>query len=242
MKYVFGPLQSRRLGVSLGIGLIPAKTCNLNCIYCEANATTHATNVRREYVPTDAVIRELDETLKNAPALDSITFSGAGEPTLHNGIGKIVDFLKTNHPRYRVTLLTNGLLLGDPVLQRELNKIDLVIPSLDASCQEEFDAINRPDPPVRFDDAVAALADFTAQASCPVYLELFIVPGINDSDASIARFAKIVAGIKPAKVQLNSLDRPGVDPALRPAPESTIRRFLAALGPVAPEVEAIRRA
>ena len=240
MKYVFGPLQSRRLGKSLGIGLIPAKTCNMNCIYCEANATTDATNVRREFVPLDEVLKELDEVLAEKPALDSITFSGAGEPTLYSRLGEIVDFLKSRHPAYKTTLLTNGLLLGDKILQKELAKIDLVMPSLDGSCQEEFDAITRPSPRVDFDAVVAGLADFTKQASCPVYLELFIVPGINDSDASIARFAGLLEKIRPARVQLNSLDRPGTETSVRPAPPETIRKFLASLGKIVP-TETIRR-
>ncbi len=239
-RYVFGPLQSRRLGASLGIGLIPSKTCNLNCIYCEAKATTLATNERKEYVPTAEVLAELDDVLKDLPALDSITFSGTGEPTLHSHIGEIVDFLKEKYPQYRVTLLTNGLLLGDRKLQEELQNIDLVIPSLDASCQMELDAINRPCPHVCFEDTIQALVDFKAQARCRVALELFIVPGINDSDESIERFTRHIARIKPDVVQLNTLDRPGVDPQLKPAPEATIKKFLNSIKNVA-EVEAIKR-
>lgn len=238
--YVFGPLQSRRLGVSLGIGLIPKKTCNLNCIYCEAGETTDATCERKEYVPTAKVLAELDAVLKTAPKLDSITFSGLGEPTLHSHIGEVIDFLKTHYPQYRVTLLTNGLLLGDKKLQEELRHIDLVIPSLDASCQEEFDAINRPSPAVRFEDTIQSLADFRHQAKCRVALELFIVPGINDSDDAIARFARHIKRIAPDIVQLNTLDRPGVDPQLQVAPEATIQRFLDGIGKVA-TVEAVKK-
>ena len=142
--YVFGPVASRRLGVSLGVDLVRPKTCSLNCIYCEAQATTNLTLKRMEYVPIDAVIRELDEVLSRHPQLDYVTFSGSGEPTLNSGIGRVVEWLKQHYPEYRLCLLTNGFALGDPELRREIAAIDRVVPSLDASNQEEFEAINRP--------------------------------------------------------------------------------------------------
>ena len=97
-QYVFGPVASRRLGISLGVDLVRPKTCSLNCIYCEAKETTELTLERREYVPVDAVIAELDEVLRSKPELDFITFSGSGEPTLNSGIGKVVTYLKKEHP------------------------------------------------------------------------------------------------------------------------------------------------
>ncbi len=99
-KYLFGPVPSRRLGISLGVDLVPHKTCSLNCIYCECGRTTNLTVARKEYVPTAAVISELDKFLAASPQLDYITFSSSGEPTLHSGIGEIVNFVKTNYPAY----------------------------------------------------------------------------------------------------------------------------------------------
>ncbi len=236
--YVFGPVASRRLGVSLGVDLVRPKTCSLNCIYCEAKATTRLTLERREYVPADAVIRELDEVLKARPQLDYITFSGSGEPTLNSGIGKVVDFLKKNYPEYPLCLLTNGFALGDPELRREIAAVDRVVPSLDASNREEFEAINRPAPGLDFDRFVADLTDYCRTTESEVFLELFIVPGVNDSDASIARFVEIIRHMQVDQVQLNTLDRPGVVDWLEPsAPENT-RRFIKALEPFA-AVEAV---
>ena len=114
MKYLFGPVNSRRLGRSLGIDLLPYKTCSLNCIYCECGDTTQCVNIRDEYVPTLDVITEIDAYLGSSPELDFVTFSGSGEPTMHTGIGKIIDHIKTLYPLYRVAVLTNSTLLSDP--------------------------------------------------------------------------------------------------------------------------------
>ena len=136
-KYVFGPVNSRRLGRSLGVDLVPLKTCPLDCVYCEAKATTDLTMERKEYVPVDTVLAELDETLKSFPELDYVTFSGSGEPTLNSRIGDVVKFVKSRYPQYKICLLTNGLLLGDRQLQQDIAEVDLLIPSLDGSCAAE---------------------------------------------------------------------------------------------------------
>ena len=237
-QYVFGPVASRRLGVSLGVDLVRPKTCSLNCIYCEAQATTNLTLKRMEYVPIDAVIRELDEVLSRHPQLDYVTFSGSGEPTLNSGIGRVVEWLKQHYPEYRLCLLTNGFALGDPELRREIAAIDRVVPSLDASNQEEFEAINRPAPGLDFDRFVADLTDYCKTTKSEVFLELFIVPGVNDSDESIARFVEIIRNLKITEVQLNTLDRPGVVDWLKPSSPANTRRFIEALEPFVP-VEAV---
>ena len=225
-KYVFGPVTSRRLGCSLGVDMVPLKTCPLDCIYCEARATTLLTMERREYVPVDVVPKELEETLSSAPQLDYITFSGSGEPTLNSRIGDVVDFLKSRYPQYKVCLLTNGLLLGDTKLQQEIEKIDLLIPSLDGSNAAEYEAVNRPVAEMPFDRFIAALKDYLPRAPMPVHLELFITPGINDSDESIGRFAEIIGELQVDRVQLNTLDRPGAVKDLKCADEATVIRFM----------------
>ena len=208
-KYVFGPINSRRLGKSLGVDLVTAKTCSLDCIYCEARATTNLTMTRMEYVPVAEVIAELEATLREIPAPDYITFSGAGEPTLNSGIGKVIDFIKENHPECRVCLLSNGLLLGDETLQNELRKLDLIIPSLDASSEGEYLYINRPFPGETLEKLIDGLSSFRKNIPVKMALEIFVVPGINDSAESLARFTELFRKIDPDKIQLNSLDRRG---------------------------------
>ena len=131
-NYLFGPVPSRRLGISLGLDLVPHKTCSLNCIYCESGKTTNLTIERKEYIPTAVLISELTTFLKTKPKLDYITFSGAGEPTLHSDIGTIVTFIKKNYPDYQLALITNGTLFYLSKLRREVKPVDLILPSLDA--------------------------------------------------------------------------------------------------------------
>ncbi len=233
-KYVFGPLNSRRLGKSLGVSLIPPKTCQLDCIYCEAKATTNLTCCRKEYVPSAEVIRELDEVLTQKPELDYITFSGAGEPMLHSGITGIISHIKSQYPEYKLCLLTNAVALEDESLWQDINKVDLIVPSFDGSNEDEFKAINRPEASVEFDRFVKKFTAFTQQCSAVVKLELFIVPGINDSDDSIARFAALLKEMRLDSIELNSLDRPGTVENIPLPDEETFERFIKALSPIAP--------
>lgn len=237
-KYVFGPVASRRLGISLGVDLVHPKTCSFNCIYCEAKETTKLTLERQEYVPINEVIAELDAVLKSHPMLDYITFSGSGEPTLNSRIGQVVHFLKRTYPQYRLCLLTNGFLLGNPSLCREISEIDRIVPSLDASNAEEFQTINRPAPGLDFDRFLKDLTNFCCHSEQEIFLEIFIVPGVNDSDESIANFVKIVRPMQVDLVQLNTLDRPGTVDWIQPSEPSNTRRFIAAMEPFVP-VEAV---
>lgn len=233
-KYIFGPIPSRRLGLSLGIDLVTHKTCSLDCVYCEAGETTLLTLDRQEYVPVKEVIAELDEFLKTKPELDFLTFSGAGEPTLNSGIGEIIAFAKKHYPQFRICLLTNGTLLGHPDVAQAVMNADLIIPSLDASNEEEFQKINRAEKLLSLADLMHNLKSFRQVYKGAYWLELFIVPGVNDSDESIARFKALVAEIKPDKVQLNTLDRPGCVSWIKPAPEATIMRFIEQLKDTVP--------
>lgn len=237
-QFLFGPVPSRRLGLSLGVDLVRPKCCSLDCVYCESGETTELTTRRCEAAPAAAVIAELDEFLKERPALDFITFSGAGEPTLNSGIGEVAAFLKRNYPEYRICLLTNATLFLDPAVRRELREIDLAVPSLDASNEAEFQRINRPAPGLTLPGLLEGLRLFCREFPGEVVLEIFIVPGVNDSDASIARFAAIVKELKVAKVQLNTLDRPACVDWVKPSTAENTRRFIAALEPLVP-VEAV---
>ncbi len=233
-RYVFGPIASRRLGRSLGVDLVRAKTCSLDCVYCEAGATTRHTLERSEAVPVDEVISELRQFLQTAPELDYITFSGAGEPTLNSRIGDVISFLKKEFPQYKVCLLTNACGFFDPALRRELNGLDVVIPSLDASNEEEFQKINRPAPGLTFPMLMEGLQAFCQESSARIFLELFIVPGVNDSPESVERFAGLIRTLRVDRIQLNMLDRPGVVNWVVPAPPETVARFRNALQDIAP--------
>ena len=240
-KCVFGPVPSRRLGLSLGIDLLPFKTCSMDCVYCECGATTNLTCERREYFPTADVIAELDATLSRHPKIDFVTFSGVGEPTLHSGIGAIIRHIREHYPDLRICLLTNSTLLGDPVLLDDLQHLSLIVPSLDGSNEEELSRINRYRPPVSFESVVSGLLAFRARyPRMTMWLEVFIVPGVNDSMGSAERFRELAARIRPDKVQLKSLDRPGVVDWVHPADPAVLDRIASVIGQAVP-VEIIAR-
>ncbi len=229
MQHLFGPVPSRRLGISLGIDLVPFKTCSLDCVYCECGRTTCFTLERKEYVPPEAVLAELANFLAGNPQLDYITFSGSGEPTLHSGIGKIIEYLKKNYPQYKIALLTNGTLFHLPELREEIKPVDVVLPSLDAASEEVFRQINRPDPSLDLKTFINGLIEFRQIYTGKIWLEIFIIPGINDFDAEIERFRDLLQRIKPDKVQLNTLDRPGTESWVRPATRELLENIAARL-------------
>ncbi len=229
-RYLFGPVPSRRLGRSLGIDLVPQKTCTFDCAYCECGRTTVLTLERREYVPTDRVIAEIDDCLAKAPDIDYVTFAGSGEPTLHSGIGDIISFIKDRYPRYRVAVLTNGALFVDPDVRAALMRADLVVPSLDAVSEDIFRDINRPSPGITAGQVVAGLVAFSREFPGTIWLEVFIVPGKNDTDEELLRLRDAVAVIAPDRVQVNTLDRPGTDIRVRRASPRTLERARTIIG------------
>ena len=229
-RYLFGPVPSRRLGRSLGIDLVPQKTCTFDCAYCECGRTTVLTLERREYVPTGRVIAELDDCLAKAPDIDYVTFAGSGEPTLHSGIGDIISFIKDRYPRYRVAVLTNGALFVDPDVRAALMRADLVVPSLDAVSEDIFRDINRPSPGITAGQVVAGLIAFSREFPGVIWLEVFIVPGKNDTDEELLRLRDAVAAIAPDRVQVNTLDRPGTDIRVRRASPRTLERARTIIG------------
>ncbi len=232
MKYLFGPVNSRRLGISLGVDLMPYKTCSLNCVYCECGETTALTSTRAEYVPTDDVIAELDGYLAASPRLEVITFSGSGEPTLHSGIGRIINHLKERYPRYQIAVLTNGTLLCDPDVRQSIARADIVVPSLDAVRPEAFARIGRPAGGITPDRVIEGLVEFRRGFRGQLFLEIFIVPGINDTPEELAALRNAALKIRPDAVQINSLDRPGAEAWVAAAGRdelASLRQFFAPL-------------
>lgn len=217
MKYLFGPVISRRLGISLGIDLLPLKTCSLDCVYCECRSTTNLTSHIYEYVPTNEVIAELQGFLRNKPELDVITFSGSGEPTLHSGIGKIVDFLKNNFPEYKISILTNSTLLHQKEVMKSILNVDIIVPSLDAVSEDVFKKISRPARDITPEKLIQGLIDLRREFKNLIVLEIFIIPGLNDTEKEIGLIKNACVKISPDLIQLNTLDRPGTEKWIRPA-------------------------
>ncbi|HQF86903.1 MAG TPA: radical SAM protein [Acidobacteriota bacterium] len=237
-RYLFGPVPSRRLGISLGVDLVPPKTCTMNCVYCECGPTTAFTIDRAEYVPTDGVLAELDDFLGRYPRPDFITFSGSGEPTLHSGLGRIASHLKARGAA-PVALLTNSSLLDRPDVRSEAAAADLILPSLDAVSDSAFQAINRPVAGIRSEAIIDGLAALREIFTGEIWLEIFMLAPLNTAPDELDRFRDAIRRIRPDRVQLNTLDRPGTEPWVRPVPLAELEAMIPRLGH--PRVEVIAR-
>jgi len=237
-RYLFGPVPSRRLGISLGVDLVPPKTCSMNCVYCECGPTTTFTTDRAEYVPTDEVLAELDDFLDRYPRPDFFTFSGSGEPTLHSGLGRIASYLKARSAA-PVALLTNSSLMDRPDVRSEAAAADLILPSLDAVSDAAFHAINRPVAGVRSEAIIDGLAALREIFTGEIWLEIFMLAPFNTEPDELARLRDAIRRIRPDRVQLNTLDRPGTEPWVRPVPLAELEAMIPQLGH--PRVEVIAR-
>ena len=224
-KYLFGPVPSRRLGMSLGIDLVYHKVCSLDCVYCECGPTTILTSERKEYVPYDEVTEELKHFINNNPYPEYMTFSGSGEPTLNLRIGDVIGFIKSNYPDIPLALLTNGTLLNRKEVRAEILNADLVIPSLDAASEESFRKINRPEKYLKIGEYIRGLIDFREEYSGKIWLEVLIVPGYNDNLKDIDLLHKAFEKIKPDIIQLNTLDRPGAVTGIRAATRAELQKI-----------------
>jgi len=231
-KYVFGPVPSRRLGRSLGVDLVPFKTCPFDCVYCQLGRTTLHTARREEYASTDQVLAELAEVLGRRPECDYVTLSGSGEPTLHRDLDRIVSAVKdlTDVP---LAVLTNAALLGDPDVRRALLPADLVVPSLDAGDEETFARVNRPCPPITFPSLVDGLTAFRGEYTGRIDLEILLVAGLNDSDEQIEKIKALAARIRPDGIDLNTVTRPPAEADARPVGPERLSRIAEILGPSA---------
>jgi len=239
-KHIYGPVRSRRLGNSLGVDMVPHKTCSLDCVYCECGATTVFTTERKEYIPSDEIIAEIDRYLGNDKniAPDYVTFGGSGEPTLHSGLGRIIKHLKDRYPSQKLALLTNSTLLNDYHLRQDILLCDLILPSLDAVTEEVFRKVNVPVGAIRCVDVVDGLTALSSEYKGQLWLEVFISPGINDGDGEIAIFKDVITKINPTRVQLNSLDRPGTIGALSTASTKSLEEIARKFAPLPVEIVA----
>ncbi len=225
-KYLFGPVPSRRLGMSLGVDLVPHKVCSLNCVYCECGRTTLLTVERKEYIPYEAVTDEIDNFLKTNPEPDYITFSGSGEPTLNSRIGDVLNFIKQRTDKIPVAILTNGTLLNDKQVRNELLAADVVLPSLDAAEDYAFRKINRPNRKLNVPEYIQGLTDFRKEFKGKIWLEVLILPNINDNKSNLDALKNAFYKIKPDEVQLNTLDRPGTSKNIRAATRAELQHIV----------------
>jgi wyosine [tRNA(Phe)-imidazoG37] synthetase (radical SAM superfamily) len=232
MRHVFGPVPSRRLGLSLGVDLIPPKTCTMDCVYCELGPTTDCRVERGSFVDPKMVLEELAAVLAEGPLLNFVTISGSGEPTLSTDLGLIIDGIRELTDA-RVAVLTNGSLVTDPAVRAALCRADVIVPSVDAVSADAFARVNRPhgslDPEAIVEGLVALRDEFSGE----IWLETVIVEGLNDADREIALIREAVRRIRPDRVQVNTVVRPPAVAGTKAVTAERLAEIATALGPTA---------
>jgi len=226
------------LGRSLGVDLVPFKVCTYDCIYCQLGPTTRKTIQRKEYVPLNGVLDELQSIISQDLVFDYITLAGSGEPTLHTGIGSFIRKAKkmTVQP---VAVITNGSLLWDADVRRDLIDADVVIPSLDAGSYALFQKVNRPHPAISFDSMVEGLIAFRSEFTNKIWLEILLVHNITDDNEEIKRLVDIVRNIRPDRVQLTTVTRPPTTGDAMPVPKNKLEEFARIFGDHAEVIAAV---
>lgn len=224
---LYGPVPSRRLGFSLGVDLLPFKTCSMDCVYCQLGSVPGTVIRRREYVPVAEVLAQIRAALESGRRLDAVTFSGSGEPTLHSGIDRIIRGIK-RMTRIPVVVLTNSSTLAAPAGRKAVSGADIIVPSLDAATEPVFAQINRPHRGLSAAKIIAGLVELRKTFRGKIWLEIMLVKGVNDGPAHLRALKKAVARIRPDRIQLNTVIRPPAERtarALSPAEMKRIRAF-----------------
>jgi len=235
MKYVFGPVPSRRLGQSLGVDPIALKTCNWNCVYCQLGRSRPLVNERRDYFPPDEIVAEVEQALHahGPEGIDWITFLGSGEPLLHAHLGDMLRKVKALTP-LPVAVLTNGSLLYLPAVRDELRVVDAVLPSLDAGTPELYRRINRPHPKLTYERLIGGLIAFGQEYEGNLWLEVMLMRGVNDTEGALRDIAAQLTRIRPSEIHINLPTRPPAEVWLEPPDQEGLMRAIAILEQVAP--------
>ncbi len=229
---IYGPVPSRRLGMSLGVDLIPMKCCPFDCIYCQLGHTQTKTDVRSAYYPREELLFEIEKRLNTCSHMDYITLAGCGEPTLYEGFGDLIGDIKAK-TQVPVALLTNGALFTDPVVRSEAAKADLVLPSLDAGDEESFRYINRPLWKLFLQDIIGGLETFRQEYEGPIWLEIMLLAGFSEVTQRLQALAEACRRIGPDRIQLNTPVRPPACNVVEPIPLVRLESYCSLFSPAA---------
>jgi len=228
-EYVYGPVPSRRLGLSLGVSPIPKKTCNYACIYCQLGRTDHMTNARQNFYPLEDILDEVKAVIEGGTEFDVITIVGEGEPTLYADLGDLIRGLKGLSEK-PVAVITNGALLYDERVQEALLEADLVLPSLDAAEEGVFKRINRPHGSLKFDRVIEGLRKFSQKYKGQLWIEIMLVKGINDDEAALLGFKAMLETLRYDRLCINTVVRPPAEPEVEAVAPAVMRKAVDILG------------
>ncbi len=226
---MYGPVPSRRLGLSLGVDIVPLKVCTLDCVYCQLGRTTQKSIERGEFVDIGAVLAELKQSLAEGVRADFVTIGGSGEPTLNSGLGKLIDGIRAI-TKIPVAVLTNGTLFYRQDVRAECAKADVVLPSLDAGDEQVFQRMNRPHKDISIEKLISGLCKFRQEFGGQMWLEVFFVEGLNTGADQIAKIKAAIERIQPDRVQLNTAVRPTAEPDVKRLDAAKLQAIAAQLG------------
>lgn len=208
-RYLFGPVPSRRLGLSLGVDLNPLKACTENCVFCQVGRTTELTIARKEWVPTAAVLAEFDRWAAAGHRTDFVTLSGSGEPTMHTAFGGVLRHVKKSG-NFKTALLSNGSLLWMPEVRRDAIEADVVKVTLSAWDEESFERIHRPAPGATFERLLAGERALRDEFAGQLWVEVMLLPGYNDAPEQVRAIAELTQLLRADAVHLNTTTRPAL--------------------------------
>ena len=235
LRYVFGPVGSGRLGLSLGLDLLGARICTFDCLYCEAGATEALTTQRKPYVSARRILDELAAWKAAGHAVpDAVTLGGLGEPCLNADCGEIIAGAKELFPDVPVAVLTNSSLLPDPDVRTALARADIVLPSMDTLVEAEYRRLNRPHAAIGLGSIRRGLLDFRAGFDGAIFLEILLLAGINDTGENLRLLREFCREFAPTRVDVVTMSRPGAHPGAKAVSREVLTRFKEALGAAAP--------
>ncbi len=228
-KYIFGPVPSRRLGLSLGVSPIPESCCNYSCIYCQLGRTRNMTNTRTEFFPLKEIIDEFKEYLKKGISFDVVSIVGEGEPTLYLKLEELILSLKelTDKP---VVVITNGSLLYLEEVRKALYNADIVLPSIDGYNEDSFKKINRPYGKIEYQKVTDGLKELSENFKGELWLEIMLMKGINDSKEQIMEYKKILDEIQYDPLYINTPVRPPAEENIEEIDKNTMEYAVNNLG------------
>lgn len=229
MAYVFGPVPSRRLGLSLGVDLIRCKTCTYDCLYCQVGRTTDRTMEVKAHVPLEEVLHELGEKLEKTQP-DTVTLAGSGEPTLHSQIDRVIAFVKEKTDT-RVAVLTNGSLLWMQEVRRRVLEADILMPTLTTAFDKTFRAIHRAHEALSLPRIIEGLIRLRESYGGQLNLEVFLLRGFNDSDREVEALGEVIGRILPDRIQINTVARPPADGGAVPLDRERMEEIKNLFGP-----------
>lgn len=212
MSTIFGPIHSRRFGVSLGVDLSAStKQCNFDCLYCElapAPAITHQHTIS----PVENIINDLKIALQNHQNIDVITLTANGEPSMYPDLDRLVDQLDAIKGEVQTLILSNSATLNDPKVFNVLLKLDQVKLSLDAATPEVFKKIDRPAEGIEIADIIGAIQKFATLYRGKLFIEILFVKALNDTLSEVMALNRALEHISCERIDIGTIDRPPAYP------------------------------